>query len=68
MMIMRSYQCNTDDFEYTDDDSCDLYSNNEGPENNVHTPLDVHDVYTDTEADTEGETSVLEISSSDNSP
>ena len=54
----------TDDSEYTDDDSCDLYSSDEGPENHVHTPLDVHDVYTDTEA----EASVLEISSSDDSP
>ena len=54
----------TDDSEYTDDDSFDLYSSDEGPENHVHTPLDVHDIYTDTEA----EASVLEIFSSDDSP
>ena len=54
----------TDDSEYTDDDSCDLHYNDEGPQSNAHTPLNVHNVYTATEA----ETSVLEISSSDNSP
>ena len=53
-----------DDYDYSDDDSFDEYSDEEGPANNVRTPLSVHDVFTDTET----EASVLEISSSDESP
>lgn len=60
----------SDDSEYSDeDDSLDEYSDDnsldvEGPPDNVRRPLSVHDVYTDTET----EASVIEISSSDESP